>query len=51
MVELYGAACQLNFPYTGLVDPATMKVYRLRTTAGQDIPIAVLPGRAEKPQV
>lgn len=49
-VELYGATSQVNFPYGGLVDPATMKVYRLRTAVGQELPVSVLPG-GEKPKV
>lgn len=50
-VELYGAKAQVNFAYGALVDPATMKVHRMRTASGQEIPITTLPSGVEKAQV
>lgn len=37
VLELYGANASVNFPHTGMVDPAAMRVQRLRTGGGQEL--------------
>lgn len=38
VLELYGANASVNFPHAGIVDPAAMRVQRLRTGGGQELP-------------
>lgn len=40
VLELYGAVSMVNFPFSALVDPATTRVHRLRTSSGREIPLA-----------
>lgn len=40
VLELYGAVSLVNFPLSALVDPATARVLRLRTSSGREIPLA-----------
>lgn len=51
VLELYGATASVNFPYTGLVDPATMRVHRLRTAGGQELPGVIPSAGADKMKV